>query len=136
VVYGEIFGNIQELKYGMPQGEAFRVFDIWDGRRFMDHSEKVEAMRKAMVPSFIEKLWMYLTFNPDYMNPIDDWADHYVPILYVGRYSKALVEEYMNGKTTIGGAEHVREGIVIKPVKEIWHQHIGRLVLKAVSPDY
>jgi RNA ligase (TIGR02306 family) len=139
VIYGEIFGNIQELKYGMPQGEAFRVFDIWDGRRFLDRAEKQAAMEKAMIPSTQEFLMnairsLFVT-NVEPLT-IDDWADHYVPVLHVGPYSKALVEEYMNGKTTIGGAEHVREGIVIKPVREIWHQHIGRLVLKAVSPDY
>jgi hypothetical protein len=66
----------------------------------------------------------------------ENWEDYYVPILYTGPYRRDVIEQLMNGVSMIPGADHVREGIVIKPFTEIWDQHIGRLVLKAVSPDY
>ena len=141
VIYGETYGNIQDLKYGMPQSEDFRVFDIWTGTRFLDWFEKTLQMEKAMKPTFWEKVRFFVC---NYFNantkiigiPIDDWHDHYVPILYIGMYSREIIEQYMNGNSTIPGAIHMREGVVIKPFRELWHPHIGRLVLKAVSPDY
>ena len=150
VIYGETFGNVQALKYGMTNTEAFRVFDIWTGKRFMHWHEKITAMKKAMVPTKWEDLWSLckdlfnrIVFSDDLRpkpcynsTPSEDWNDHYVPIIHVGLYKKEDVENYMNGKTLIPGADHQREGIVIKPLEEIWSPEIGRLVLKAVSPEF
>ena len=101
----------------------------------MDYATKVSAMIKAMKPTFWELAWAYLTFNKSVF-VVEDWKKYYVPILYIGPYSKDVVEKFMNGQTVIEGASHVREGVVIKPLIEEWNQKIGRLILKAVSPDY
>lgn len=57
-----------------------------------------------------------------------------VPQLYRGPYSGDVVREHIDGRSTL--ADHVREGIVIKPTTEMWNPEIGRVILKAVSPAY
>jgi RNA ligase (TIGR02306 family) len=138
VVYGEIFGNIQDLKYGMSKSEALRVFDIWTGTRFLSCPERRAAMVDAMIISrweLLKRAWIRC-FVMNVPHTQENWEDYYVPILYTGPYRRDVIEQLMNGVSMIPGADHVREGIVIKPFTEIWDQHIGRLVLKAVSPDY
>jgi hypothetical protein len=67
---------------------------------------------------------------------IDSGTPRIVPVLYHGPYSHGIVEKYLDGNTTVPGANHIREGVVIKPTKELWHEKIGRVILKAVSPAY
>lgn len=115
IVYGEIFGWVQDLRYGAKPGEVwFRVFDIFNGKRFLNPSERWEILRESGQ-------------DPNQVN---------APILYVGPYNKELIEKWISGQTVIPGANHIREGIVIKPMAELWDQRIGRLILKAVSPEY
>jgi len=42
---------------------------------------------------------------------------------------------YDERKTYYGGAHNI-EGVVIKPVKEMFNEEIGRVVLKYISPVY
>lgn len=30
LLYGEVFGQVQDLKYGIEEGAEFRAFDCWD----------------------------------------------------------------------------------------------------------
>ena len=57
-----------------------------------------------------------------------------VPSLYVGEFSKEIVNKLVSGESTM--ADHLREGIVIKSLKEEIHPKIGRKILKYVSDDY
>lgn len=60
-----------------------------------------------------------------------------VPVLYVGEFNKEVLEEYTNGFETISGTEsHIREGIVIKPLKERYEHGLGRVLLKSISEHY
>jgi RNA ligase (TIGR02306 family) len=141
VVYGETFGWIQNLKYGATKPDTFyfRVFDILTQTGYMGYKQKMEAMAKAMIPSWWEDTVSFFKnlFSVDITGQhIELVEDHYVPIYYVGPYTKALVELYMSGHSLVPGANHLREGCVIKPLDEMWHPHVGRLILKAVSPDY
>lgn len=110
VLYGEIFGmGIQkDYTYDCRQGDPlkFRMFDVYEAGKFISWSEEL----------------------------INSGSDRIVPVLYYGPYSHEIVEKYINGKSTIAG--HIREGVVIKPTVELWHQKIGRVILKAVSPQY
>lgn len=106
-LFAEIFGWVQDLKYGTNPGELMvRTFDVddgvsfWDADRFMD------------------------TFT----------AEQRVPVIYRGPYSTEAVLAHMNGQSTL--AKHVREGIVIRPIKERFDYRLGRACLKAVSPEY
>ena len=110
IFYGEIFGQVQDLKYGAKQNELFfRIFDAWnmDARGWVDNKNLLEL-------------------NKDYL----------VPILYIGPYTKEKVLELTDGRTTIPGADHVREGIVIKPSSEKVHPRLGRILAKNVSNEY
>lgn len=89
VVYGEVFGKVQDLKYGMDEGTSFRVFDIYDAK---------------------EKKWLNPTVTEDLCKLLD--LDH-VPVLYKGPYSKEAVDGLRGGQSTLHGGT-IREGIVIK----------------------
>src|SRR5581483_1925310 len=51
------------------------------------------------------------------------------PVLYVGPYSKDIIAQYVDGPSTVPGAKHLREGIVI-------HSRERRLKLKVVSNKF
>jgi len=92
VLYGEVFGvGVQDLQYGLRERQlrAFDVFDMANGR-FLDHEDAVRFAREAGVD--------------------------FVPELHRGPFSAAVLE-LSSGKTTLGGA-HIREGVVIKPLRE------------------
>jgi hypothetical protein len=44
--------------------------------------------------------------------------------------------ELAEGPSLIPGANHLREGIVVKPVEERFHTAVGRVALKLVSLAY
>lgn len=111
VVYAEVFGNVQSLKYGANKGtpHMLRVFDIFHAGRYLDAEHR------------------YRIVGP---------KENHAPILYSGPYSAEVIMQHIAGPSTIPGADHYREGVVIKPLTEMWSPEIGRLVLKAVSPEY
>ncbi len=57
----------------------------------------------------------------------------HVPMLYVGPYDKAVVHSLVDGPSTVPGAKHIREGIVIKPGHERHAPGLGRVILKLAS---
>lgn len=72
---------------------------------------------------------------------LDSFCHHWnlerVPVLYRGPYSKEIMWQYTDGKETVSGTEsNIREGIVMRPVVERYHDEIGRVQLKNVSDDY
>jgi hypothetical protein len=97
-------------------------------------------MKPTKWERFVNKSLTLLAYIGNVEKPLslktDNWTSHYVPILYIGEYNKELIEKYMSGPSQVPGANHLREGCVIKPVDELWDAHIGRLILKAVSPLY
>lgn len=110
----EIFGRgVQDLHYGQEK-PAFRIFDVYIGEpgqgRYLNNAELVD-----------------LIFNVE--------GARLVPQIYVGPYSKEVVEQYTDG-TNIEGGFNVREGVVIKPVIERRHDELGRVILKSVSEKY
>jgi len=113
VLYGEIYGDIQNLTYGVPKGE-FRIilFDLYDGVKgeFIDNDEA----RKMTVGFEL------------------DW----VPVLFRGPYDEAALKVLSNGPSVLPGANHIREGVVIKPARERWDKKVGRVQLKIVSDEY
>lgn len=46
------------------------------------------------------------------------------------------VTEASNGQTALWQEHKLREGIVIRPILEMEHEHFGRVILKQRSPDY
>ncbi len=114
-ILGEIFGaGIQDLTYGGDKPQ-FRVFDIYIGAPQNGSYLDPEEMRQVVAKLGVSQ----------------------VPILYAGPYDKQIVEDYTNGKETIsGGDNHMREGVVVKPMEGRRHPELGRVFLKSVSDDY
>lgn len=108
--YGEVYGDVQELRYGLKRGDAdVRLFDLWSttDHRWLDWSESNQLREHYDLP--------------------------WVPVLHEGPFSAAVLD-LAEGQSTI--AEHVREGVVVRPVVEQIDPTIGRLQLKIISNQY
>jgi RNA ligase (TIGR02306 family) len=109
VLYGETFGWVADLKYGSKQGQLwFRSFDVLEGSEWWD-AEKFMA-------EFHESLR--------------------VPCLGIMPFDFEKLKKLADGPSLIEGANHIREGIVIKPLKERRHWKLGRVFVKMVSNAY
>lgn len=111
VVYGEVYGWVQSLRYGHRQGQySFAAFDILHDGRWLNHTAaRSVGKHLPWVPSLSD-------------GPIPFYFDDIC----------AMAE----GKTTIIGADHVREGVVVVPEVEQWDSRIGRVKLKIVGPAF
>jgi hypothetical protein len=117
IVYGEIFGNVQDMKYGLYNTRTFRIFDIAINNKYLDYDLFKELANKFDIPI--------------------------VPLLYRGPFSKLKLEEFTSGPTTLCSPEEAgkfkgREGVVVKPTTEVHYSNIvkDRLILKSISADY
>lgn len=118
MLFGEIYGSaVQDMTYGLSNGRrGFRAFDISINDRYLDFDVKRDLLGR---------------FNVEM-----------VPILHRGPFSRAMVEEFTDGATTMclatdAGGFTGREGIVITPTKEEYSNVLfGRLILKSISADY
>jgi RNA ligase (TIGR02306 family) len=110
VLYGEVFGWVQALKYGAKPGQLFfRAFDVVEGTEFWDAERFLAEIPK-------------------------DWR---VPCLGVMPFDFEGLQALADGTSLVpGAANQMREGIVIKPLKERKHWKLGRVVLKLVSNEY
>lgn len=108
VVFGEVFGQVQDLKYG-EKGVAFCAFDAMDlkSRTYLDYGDFIGLMAELDLPT--------------------------VPELYRGPWTLELLA-LAEGKTTLS-AEHIREGFVVRPTKERY-AHMGRVILKVIGEGY
>ena len=59
-----------------------------------------------------------------------------VPFLYLGPFTKELLEEKAVGNSLVPGASHIREGVVTKPINERHAKGLGHVLLKLVSNDF
>lgn len=112
-LYGEVYGQVQDLTYGVPKGAPprFVAFDVLSRGGEWIYAELARAMCvTADVP--------------------------FVPELFAGPYDHAAVEQFAEGPSVMPGADHVREGCVVRPVKERTDPEAGRVVLKIVGNGY
>ncbi|MHA2063037.1 MAG: RNA ligase family protein [Candidatus Thorarchaeota archaeon] len=112
-VYGEIYGPVQELKYGV-QGEeiALAIFDIWDSEwGIWRNWEMVEDASRA------------------YNLPL-------VPVLFKGPFNAEEIQKLSFGKSAIIGADHHKEGVVVRPLQNRRDHKLGRVQLKVINNEY
>jgi RNA ligase (TIGR02306 family) len=110
IFFGEAYGQVQDLRYGFEKGGAsLLVFDVFDVKagRYLDHANAMMIAIKAGL----------------------SW----VPLLYSGSWKPELVE-YAEGQSKL--ADHVREGIVVKPLQERFDDRVGRVILKMHGQGY
>lgn len=111
-VYGEVFGQVQDLKYGTKKGDVrFAAFDILVGNEWVPAARAREWSEPFGLP------WV-----PTIANGID--------------FDLERILVLAEGPSLVLGAEHVREGCVVKPLTERTSPEIGRVQLKAVSNAY
>lgn len=90
VLYGEVYGDVQDLDYGVPAGEVrFIAFDMLD----TDSGEWVEPRT-------------FRALCARYDIPM-------VPLLVQGPFNLEAALALAEGRATLGG-DHVREGVVVK----------------------
>jgi RNA ligase (TIGR02306 family) len=110
ILYGEVFGQVQDLRYGAGRGQLF--FAVFDALNSATHS-------------MFQPVWLG---QNDLTALCTALSLPTVPVLYRGPWSEScrLLAE---GKSTL--ADNVGEGIVVRPVPERYEQELhGRLVLK------
>jgi hypothetical protein len=59
-----------------------------------------------------------------------------VPLLAKVEFLFERICSFAEGQTMMPGADHIREGCVVKPLVERWHQAVGRVILKVVGAGY
>ncbi len=110
ILVGEVFGKgVESLDYGTKKTRNFRVFDVYVDGNYLDY----DAFAKLC----------------------DEHGVQRVPVLWRGPFDLAKVKELAEGKTTMG-ADHIREGVVVRAAKERRDPAIGRVVLKFISEEY
>lgn len=107
IIYGEIFGKVQDLHYGKENDVDLVVFDAYlPSVGFIDPTDGQLALPAAI--------------------PV-------VPELYRGKFTDDIVRSHISGNSVLaaknGNPKQLREGIVIRNLRT------GRK-LKAVSPEY
>lgn len=116
IIYGEVYGRVQKLHYGNPNGLSFVAFDILVDGHFINWDEAHKFLS---------------------MNGIN-----VVPTLYMGPYSLEKIKELAQGNTTVGRdgpvdvGENILEGVVVKPRVERTHPKVGRVIMKYISDAY
>lgn len=108
-VYGEVYGQVQDLKYGCGKNEVrFAAFDLLRCGEWVPHDEA-----RALAPDL-------------------PW----VPVLYRGPWDEAKLFALADGDSLVSAVKQLREGIVVKLVVERTCPEIGRVQLKVVSNAY
>lgn len=109
VVYSEVFGQVQNLKYGATAKQIFfAAFDILRGNQWLDFDEAHKI--GAPLP--------------------------WVPLVYRGPFDKEKILAFAERDSLWPGAQNCREGVVVKPVHERTDRKIGRVQLKIVGNRY
>lgn len=109
VLYGEIFGSVQSLRYGCKPGEIkFAAFAALDRGEWIDTAR---ILYDESLPT--------------------------APIVYRGPWDAAVLP-MAEMDSSVAGAPmgHIREGLVIVPECERQNTEIGRLALKHISNRY
>jgi len=110
IVYGEVYGEVKGFRYGCTKGQVkFAAFDLLTPDH---HWENAKATR-LLLQSVSQ-----------------------VPLLGEIPFSFDAVCALAEGASTMLGADHIREGCVVKPLIERWNEEIGRVCLKVVGAGY
>jgi RNA ligase (TIGR02306 family) len=112
VLYGEIYGTTQDLRYGSPNRHCFAAFAAFDrsNSTWMDHDDLYRSCSLHSAPT--------------------------APVVYRGPFDKKRLEEIAEQDSVVSSVQQLSEGVVVVPVKERLDVEIGRVCLKLVSFRY
>jgi len=112
-VYGEVYGQVKNFRYGITEETPrLLLFDMLDikTRKWLAYDDFLRVAKEIDMPV--------------------------VPELYRGPWNPELIS-LSEGNTTLNNAEHIREGIVIKPTTERFSEILyGRCIVKYASETY
>lgn len=107
ILFGEIYGpGIQSMTYGRTT-VGYAAFDLMINKTYIDYTQFLDICATFDIPV--------------------------VPYCYGGSYSLDRIRELSRGPSFFGG---IREGVVVRPVKETWSPIHGRMIFKYLSDDY
>ena len=112
-VYCEVYGQVQDLRYGAGKGFPglrLAAFDLYRDGRWVDAEEAIAIATAGGLP--------------------------WVPVIDIIPYDEATVLRHADGPSLVAGADHLREGLVIRPAAERFDPEVGRVILKVVSNRY
>jgi RNA ligase (TIGR02306 family) len=111
-VYGEVYGQVQDLRYGTKRGEVrFAAFDILAGSEWKDPIAARDLSTPFGLP-WVPTIAAAIPFELD------------------------RILELAEGPSLVPGADHVREGCVVKPLHERTDPIVGRVCLKVIGNGY
>jgi len=111
ILFGEIYGKVQDLRYGLGADFDYRVFDLSIDGKYFNYDELESLMKNVGIPM--------------------------VPFIYRGPFDMKTVKDCAKGDTCLMEENpHIREGVVIRPVVERTNPKLGRVILKYISDDY
>src|SRR5262249_8286272 len=113
ILFGEIYGaGVQDLHYGLSNNrKEFRAFDLSVDSVYLDFDEFCAVCAAHGVPT--------------------------MPLIYRGPYDADTIRQHTAGPTLVCEQKQIREGVIIRPVKERFCEELsGRLILKSISDDY
>lgn len=112
MLFGETFGaGVQDLAYGAQRGESnYFAFDLAINGRYLDYDDFAKICAERAIPM--------------------------APVLYRGPFGPDCLAHTSGMETISGKAVHLREGLVIRPIKERYMHGIGRVILKSLNEAY
>lgn len=116
-VFGETYGSVQDLHYGLPGDLGFILFDV-----------------KLVGP--LGGVWLAPEVTEELAK---EFGMPMAPRLYAGPYSLEIVEKLAYGPEQVSGTEaNIREGVVVRPAANNPNTayNDGRKIGKFVSDDY
>ena len=143
-ISGEVYGQVQDLQYNVG-GVDLVAFDAYNlsQRRYLDYDDFLKVVGDVNVE--LARLHRISLANAQQSESIEEcWVAkspplaclRTAPLLYRGTYDYDKLAALAEGQTVLGGGAHVREGIVVKPVRESWHERLGRVILKLAGEGY
>lgn len=126
-LFGEVYGQVQDLQYGFDDRADLVLFDAFDlaTMRYLDYDDFI-----ALVKRVNTSLFDLFVDSPDVVKLCT------APILYRGPFDYAKIAALAEGATVLGDGVHVREGVVVKPARERFHERLGRVILKLAGEGY
>ena len=114
VIYGEIVGDGIQHGYGYgcrPNETDFYAYDLMVNDKWLNVVDFIDSCKIKRIST--------------------------VPFLYIGPYSKQIVDTFTIGASLLcPTGQPIREGCVIKPLEEKNNPYVGRKVLKSINSEY
>ena len=116
-LYGEIYGKIRgghkSMHYGKPNSLNYAAFALNIDGKYVDWKVFEKYCNEFEVPM--------------------------VPLIDIIPFNMEKIKELSKGKSYLASSndtDHIREGVVVCPLKERTAFNIGRVILKVINPDY